>query len=352
MHVSHCNISIYVRTFSKVLPQMDKKPITFSTIDGDIGKRLNDMYGANPSFLRVQPSGCLFPPQYVFYARKIRDMEVREDDVWLISYPRTGSHWAQEMIWCIGNNFNYDKSETLMVVRNPLLESSSLMVTGNYVEWFAKLGDSVENVINMPSPRYVKTHLPWELLPDDIHRKRPKIIYITRNPKDTCVSFYHYCKLFHNIQGNFEDFAELMLNDYAPLGSFWKHVLRYWENRDQDNILFLTYEEMKKNQIESIKKAAKFLNKEATEEQIHKLSEHLNFSKMAANPAINLQRIITESNGENENSDFKFIRKGKVGDWKNHMSEDLARSFDEWIEKNSRGTGLKFDMDNIKCDEE
>lgn len=52
------------------------------------------------------------------------------------------------------------------------------MVTGNYVEWFKKLGDSVELVENKPSPRYIKSHLPWDLLPKQIHEKKPKVIYI------------------------------------------------------------------------------------------------------------------------------------------------------------------------------
>lgn len=49
------------------------------------------------------------------------------------------------------------------------------MVTGDYAEWFAKLGDSVENVIKMPRTRYVKSHLPLELLPQQIHQKKPKV---------------------------------------------------------------------------------------------------------------------------------------------------------------------------------
>lgn len=49
------------------------------------------------------------------------------------------------------------------------------MVTGNYVEWFAKLGDSVENVKSMPRTRYIKSHLPLELLPQQIHQTKPKV---------------------------------------------------------------------------------------------------------------------------------------------------------------------------------
>lgn len=50
------------------------------------------------------------------------------------------------------------------------------MVSGDYVKAFAQLGDSVEMVAKMPRARYIKSHLPLELLPLQIHQKKPKVL--------------------------------------------------------------------------------------------------------------------------------------------------------------------------------
>lgn len=52
-----------------------------------------------------------------------------------------------------------------------------------------------------------------------------KVIYTARNPKDMCVSFYHYCVLVHNLKGTFEEFCELFLKGTAPIGPVWDHIL-------------------------------------------------------------------------------------------------------------------------------
>ncbi|XP_011646240.1 sulfotransferase family cytosolic 1B member 1 [Pogonomyrmex barbatus] len=333
---------------------MDKNTFVFSTTDDEEGKKLDEMFGIKPTFLRVQPSGALLPSKIVHYAQKIRDFQVYEDDIWLISYPRTGSHWAQEMVWCIEHDFDYETTRELIILRTPLLESSILIFNEKYDELLKKLGDSVEAIAKMPRPRYIKSHLPWDLLPKQLREKKPKTIYITRNPKDTCVSFYHYCTAFHNMKGSFDDFAELMLQDSGPMCPFWNHIMPFWKMRDQANILFLTYEEMKRDQTAAVKKAAKFLGKDVTNEQIIGLCEHLKFSKMSTNPSTNLENMELLDEVHKKDPNFKFIRNGKVGDWTNYMSEDLSRRFDKWTEEHLRGeafTGLKFNTD-VKCDEE
>lgn len=67
-----------------------KGSIMFSTIDDETGEKLDEIFGMKPTVVKVQPSRCLLLPKIIFYAQKIRDMTVYEDDVWMISFPRTG----------------------------------------------------------------------------------------------------------------------------------------------------------------------------------------------------------------------------------------------------------------------
>lgn len=89
-----------------------------------------------------------------------------------------------------------------------------------------------------------------------------------------------------------------------------------------------------------------FLDKPLTEEQVSALEDHLSFNSMKKNPALNLEPILAMMDKppqKENNSDETFIRKGKVGDWKNYMSEELSAKFDKFTEDNLKGTNLAFE---------
>lgn len=211
------------------------------------------------------------------------------------------------------------------------------------------IGNTVDYVRSMDRKRFIRSHLPWHLLPSEIESVNPKIIYTARNPKDLCVSFYHYCKLIHGLNGTFDDFCEMFLSDQSPIGSYWKHVLPFWNRKDEDNILFLKYEDMNRNLQKVVSQCAEFMavDLELSEEAMNKICDHLNFKKMQTNPAVNLDPLINhEANNVPKNNDTeKFIRKGKIGDWKNYIGKEMSEKFDVWIDKNTTGSNLEFDYE-------
>ena len=99
----------------------------------------------------------------------------------------------------------------------------------------------------------------------------------------------------------------------------------------------LWYEDMQKDLISIIKDVCTFTRYQLTQDQILKLNDHLTFDQMK-------KVMIEENEGHHERQDAmkKFMRKGKVGDWKNYFDNKANQSFDQWISENLSGTDIKL----------
>ncbi|CRL07158.1 CLUMA_CG020149, isoform A [Clunio marinus] len=300
--------------------------------------------------------GCILPKRYRDISEQIKNFDIRTDDVFLCSFPRSGSTWLQEILWLLGNNLDFSKARVIIQqVRNPTLELSALFSDDkNKADWIKDTmkGNSVEFAHSMTSQRFLKTHLPWHLLPDKLKRENSaKIIYTTRNPKDQIVSFYHYCLLAHQMDCSFEDFIDLCLEDKIVYGSPLKHMLPFYDRRNQQNILFIKYEDMKKDLPAIIRQCAKHLEikRELTNRDIEEICDYVKFEKMEKNSSVNLETIVFRDQEFKTNIDseqynkVKFIRKGCVGDWQNYFTSEINEKFDKWIEEQLKSSDMTFD---------
>lgn len=153
--------------------------------------------------------------------------------------------------------------------------------------------------------------------------------------------FYQSSNLL-KYKGDFKEFARMFMEDELMWAPFDKHVLSYWEHRDEDHILFMTYEDLKKDLGGSIKKIATFLDKAVNEEQVNMLVEHASFNSMAKLDTVNRDDYFDEIGWKDLKSDQKFMRKGIVGDWKNTFDHETNQQFNEWIEHRFGNSGLQF----------
>lgn len=301
-------------------------------------------------------NGCVMPQRYREISEQVRNFKVRSDDVFLCSYPRTGSTWLQEILWLLGNDLNFEKARTIIQqVRNPTLEISCLFSDDKEkFEWLKQSlkGNSVDFVDQMEGRRFIKTHLPWHLLPEQLkNNPDTKIVYTMRNPKDQVVSFYHYCLLAHQMNCSFDEFVEVFLENKMVYGSSSKHMLEFYKRRNDPNVLLVKYEDMKRDLPTIIQKCADHLeiNRKLTSEDIDNLCDHVKFEKMEKNTSVNLESIVFADPIVKEKIDHemynkvKFIRKGQVGDWQNYFSPETNDKFEKWIEQNFANTDLTFD---------
>jgi hypothetical protein len=54
-------------------------------------------------------NNCVLIQKYAYFsAKKIKNFEVFDDDVWVISFPKCGTTWTQEMVWLLNNDLDYE----------------------------------------------------------------------------------------------------------------------------------------------------------------------------------------------------------------------------------------------------
>ena len=89
-----------------------------------------------------------------------------------------------------------------------------------------------------------------EFLPDALLQKR-KVVYVARNPKDAAVSYYYHSKNIplHGFTGTVEELIDLFMEDLLFYGPYWNHILGAWNKKNQRNLKFLWYEDMKEDQM-------------------------------------------------------------------------------------------------------
>ncbi|KAG4213372.1 hypothetical protein ERO13_A01G052700v2 [Gossypium hirsutum] len=186
----------------------------------------------------------------------------------------------------------------------------------------------------MPSPRIFRTHVPYPMLPESVKNSACKIVYITRDPKDMFVSLWHCLNSLVTTQGN----------DPWPMDeafdSFCRgvHVFGPFHDHRPEKILFLRYEDMKKDPKGQLRRLACFLGRPfEKEEEVDKVLWRCSLER--------LKNLEVNQHGADPwlGFEYKFyFRRGSVGDWKNNMSNEMKEKLDHITAMEFEGSGLGF----------
>uniref|UniRef100_K7GIY3 Sulfotransferase n=1 Tax=Pelodiscus sinensis TaxID=13735 RepID=K7GIY3_PELSI len=189
--------------------------------------------------------------------------------------------------------------------------------------------------------RYCSTHLPCQVLAPALRQAKTKVIYVARNPKDVVVSFYHFHKMakFLPDPGSFEDFLLHFLDGTVQYGSWFQHI-KGWLGQQLDlDLFYITYEELHKDLSRSVERIADWLGFPLQPEEIRVIEQHCSFSSMRENAMVNYTLIPCEIM---DHSQGRFMRKGMVGDWKDHFSPLQNMLFQKIYREEMQDSSLRF----------
>ncbi|XP_049615528.1 sulfotransferase 1A1-like [Syngnathus scovelli] len=280
----------------------------------------------------VKVKGIPFPEFIVEKLDAVSGFCPDPSDLLIVSFPKSGTTWTQEIVDLLLHNGDAESARRAPIVkRQAFLESPSFLLKQS----------SLDLLKEMTPPRVIKTHLPLQLCPVGFWENKCKTIYVARNAKDTLVSFYHFRGM--NKMGpeadSWENFIHKFMSGELVWGSWYDHVKGYWEVREERNILYLFYEDMKENPTREIKRIMNYLNLSLPDDIISRIAELTTFKNMKENPMVNYSFI---PNHIFDQSISTFIRKGEVGDWKNHFTPEQSAKFDEDYEKKMKHVNIPF----------
>jgi len=97
--------------------------LQFDYLDLDTTERLLKSFpGYHDGFVRCQPGNLLMPVFYQKDCKNYSHFKIRSDDIFVLSFPKSGTTWTQEMVWLIANDCDFIGAKTLLRERFPFLE--------------------------------------------------------------------------------------------------------------------------------------------------------------------------------------------------------------------------------------
>lgn len=252
------------------------------------------------------------------------DFGFRDDDIIIATYAKSGTTWMQQIV----SQLIFDGAEDLPVAEmSPWLD---LRVPPKEVKLPA--------VEAQTHRRFVKTHLPVDAL---VFSDKAKYVYIGRDGRDVVWSLYNHhanandfwYEALNDTPGRvgppigppppseLEYFRDWFNRDGYPFWPFWENVRSWWAIRDLENVLFVHFEDLKRDLPGEIRRIADFLGIPINPARWDDILEHCSFAYMKANAtkSVPLGGAFWDGGAET------FIHKGTNGRWRDVLTDaDVA----------------------------
>jgi hypothetical protein len=227
-----------------------------------------------------------------------RHQSLKPSDVFLASYPRSGSTWLRFMLF------------------ESLLGEASGFGSVNQAIPDVKLHR--EGLPFMPGgARLIKTHEVYQ-------PQYRKAVYLVRDPRDVALSEYAYQTALGLVDQSLDDYLKRFLREGVNPFASWRTHIESWLAApiEKDQLLMVHFEDLRQDTVRTISEIATFLGLRPDEQRIRRAIAENTIERMKAKEKETPQRASKRG---------QFIRSGSVGGWRANLSPAQVALFRDGV---------------------
>lgn len=244
-----------------------------------------------------------------------RNLAVRQDDTFLVSYPRSGNTWTR---FLIANLVYPDKVVDFRNIEKLIPDANS---------------QSSRTLKSAPPPRVIKTH-------EYFDHRYPKTIYIVRDPRDVALSYYQFSRKYGHIDEkvSLENFVDdfvcgrLISADYGT----WGENVGSWMYARGHSLSFLLvrYEDMRQNPTTELTRISTFMGIRPDPVRLQRAVEQSSADHMRKLEELQDDQwqktlgYVTRREYKKKRKDIPFIGWAKAGGWRNSLPESCVHQIE------------------------
>jgi len=232
----------------------------------------------------------------------------RPDDIFIVSYPRSGTTWMQMILYQLTTDGSMEISHI-----------------AEHSPWFERSANSDQGFEERVGPRIFKSHLPHKSIP----RGPSRYIYVARDGRDVAISYYQLYRSHNGYRGTFTEFFELFMRGKVMFGSWFEHVGGWCRNKHRLKVLFLTYEELVADFEGCLRRIIAFCDLKVPEDRLPTIMQRCTIAFMKEH----WKKFDPATEGEQPTgTPDLFVRTGRVGDGARQLSRQQQIRFDRAFE--------------------